>query len=46
MSTCEARTCSNGLPKDENMNCINNCTSPACYNEIYGKEPLEDGNRI
>ncbi len=28
---------------EEGMNCVNNCTSLACYNEIYSKEPLEDG---
>ena len=39
---CETSTCSNLVP-DENMNCVNNCTSERCFAEVYGAEPLEDG---
>jgi hypothetical protein len=41
-TVCETSVCQH-LYKDENMNCVNNCTSPSCYDEIYGTEPLEDG---
>jgi hypothetical protein len=40
--TCERTTC-NHLLTDENMNCVNECTSSKCYMQIYGAEPLEDG---
>ena len=40
--TCEQEDCVHLLP-EEGMNCVNNCTSPACWTEIYGNEPLEDG---
>ncbi len=29
--------------QDENMNCVNECTSKKCYDEIYAPSPLEDG---
>lgn len=25
------------------MNCIYKCSSPVCYESVYGKEPIEDG---
>jgi hypothetical protein len=25
------------------MNCVNNCTNPTCYEEVFASEPLEDG---
>ena len=31
------------INKDENDNCVNKCTSPNCFNQIYGSEPLEPG---
>ena len=34
------------LIPEENMNCVNQCTSPHCFGEIYGEDkggPLEDG---
>lgn len=40
--TCERTTC-HQLPADENMNCVNECTSAKCFNQVYGDEPLEDG---
>lgn len=42
MSVCESSVCSH-LLRDETMNCVNNCTSPVCYADVYGREPLEDG---
>jgi len=42
MNECETQSCSH-LPKYESMNCVNECTSKDCYNEIYKDEPLEDG---
>jgi hypothetical protein len=39
---CERLNCNQYLP-DESMNCVNNCTSPACFQEIYASNPLEDG---
>jgi hypothetical protein len=39
---CERVNCNNFLP-DEAMNCVNNCTSAVCYEEVYGLMPLEDG---
>lgn len=41
-SMCERVTCQS-LPADENMNCVNECTSPKCFKQVYGEEPLEDG---
>ena len=32
-----------GPPAGENMNCIFECISSACFEEIYAPEPLEDG---
>ena len=34
--------CKDMIP-DEALNCINNCTSPACYSKIFSNMPLEDG---
>ena len=31
------------LHPDENDNCVNRCTSPACYAEVYAANPLEPG---
>lgn len=28
------------MPALENDNCVNECTSPACYQLVYGKEPV------
>jgi hypothetical protein len=39
---CEAHNCEH-LHVDENMNCVNECTSSECFTEIYAAEPLEDG---
>lgn len=38
---CEA-TCSHLLP-EEAYNCVNACTSPKCFEEVYSQSPLEDG---
>lgn len=40
--TCEMDVCVSLLP-EEAMNCIQVCLSPACYQDIYGEEPLENG---
>jgi hypothetical protein len=42
-SECERSTCAHIRFLDEAQNCINQCISPACYREIYGDSPLEDG---
>lgn len=39
---CEQSVCGH-LVIDEANNCINECTSKVCYEEIYGSNPLEDG---
>ena len=28
---------------EESANCVNLCTSPACFEQVYGSNPLEDG---
>ena len=39
---CELTTCS-GFDDLERKNCINNCVSKICYEEIYASNPLEEG---
>ncbi len=39
---CETQKCS-GMRPGTNMNCVNKCISESCFDEIYGEEPLEDG---
>ena len=39
---CERGECSHYVA-DENMNCVNECTSTRCYREVYESSPLEDG---
>lgn len=39
---CEMETCVGMIP-EESMNCVQLCISPACYQEVYGDVPLEDG---
>lgn len=39
---CEYYTCIQFLP-EEAMNCVQLCISPMCYQEVYGDDPLEDG---
>ena len=39
---CETQKCS-GMQPGTNMNCVNQCISPSCFDEIYAEEPLEDG---
>ena len=39
---CETQKCS-GMQPGTNMNCVNACISQSCFDEIYGEEPLEDG---
>ena len=38
----ETQTCA-GMQPGTNMNCVNKCISESCFDEIYGEEPLEDG---
>ena len=40
---CERTEECQELPPAESMNCVNLCLSEVCYNEVYEKEPLEDG---
>lgn len=39
---CATVTCSSWVP-EESLNCVYACLSPACYELVYGPEPLEDG---
>ena len=39
---CETQKCS-GMQPGTNMNCVNQCISQSCFDEIYAEEPLEDG---
>jgi len=39
---CERDVCGHMIP-EEAYNCVNECTSTTCYNEVYSAEPLEDG---
>jgi hypothetical protein len=39
---CETDVCQGGF-LEENLNCISFCISPACYEQVYGDGPLEDG---
>ena len=39
---CETQTCA-GMQPGTNMNCVNECISQSCFDEIYAEEPLEDG---
>jgi hypothetical protein len=39
---CEKSDCAHLVP-DEASNCVNQCTSRKCYEEIYSETPLEDG---
>ena len=41
-STCEKTTCSK-IPPDEAYNCVNECTSHNCYQDVFASAPLEDG---
>lgn len=36
---CEEVKCSH-MKKDYNMNCIHDCISRECYEEIYASEPV------
>ena len=40
--SCEMNACVHFIP-EEAMNCVQLCLSPACYQKVYGDEPLEDG---
>lgn len=39
---CQRNECYQLIP-EESANCLNQCVSKACYDEIYGSSPLEDG---
>lgn len=39
---CEHSTCKEFLPEESSM-CVSRCISAACHEEIYGENPLEDG---
>lgn len=41
-SKCELNECKH-LRVYENENCVNRCISEKCYLEVYGAQPLEDG---
>eukprot|EP00981_Chlorochromonas_danica_P008220 scaffold2066_cov229-Ochromonas_danica.AAC.4 len=41
-SKCEKQECVHLIP-EEAYNCVNQCTSQKCFADIYGREPLEDG---
>jgi hypothetical protein len=37
--SCERKECRH-LVTHEAANCINQCTSPVCFEEVYGEEPV------
>ena len=39
---CETQVCGDYIT-EENLNCISVCLSPACFEQVYGTNPLEDG---
>ncbi len=41
-ANCEKDQCSALIP-EEAYNCVNECVSKSCYDEIYASNPLEDG---
>jgi hypothetical protein len=41
-SECQSSTCSR-FPFHEGYNCVNECVSSKCYQSVYAKSPLEDG---
>jgi molecular chaperone DnaJ len=41
-SSCFRETCNMYIP-EESANCVYACISPSCYQQIFGQEPLEDG---
>jgi hypothetical protein len=40
--SCEKNECGSLIP-EESANCVNRCTSPLCFDEVYKTSPLEDG---
>lgn len=40
--SCERTVCA-PYDRDVGQNCANRCLSAACFDEVYGNEPLEDG---
>ena len=40
---CQNKLWCNHQPREFNDNCIHQCISPQCYQNIYAKNPLEDG---
>ena len=39
---CEQHVCG-AYVTEENLNCVSVCLSPACFDKVYGTNPLEDG---
>lgn len=39
---CERTTCKEYLPEENSM-CVSHCVSKLCHEEVYGANPLEDG---
>ena len=39
---CETTVCAAYI-LEENLNCISACLSPACFDQVYGQDPLQDG---
>jgi hypothetical protein len=42
-AACLAESPCADLVLEESMNCVNRCMSETCYQEIFGDDPLEDG---
>ena len=40
---CERVDCAHIAAPEEGYNCVNECVSSKCYEEIYSASPLEDG---
>ena len=38
---CETQVCAAYI-REENLNCVSMCLSPACFETVYGDNPLED----
>ena len=41
---CERMQCSHLVPMEAD-NCVNSCTSAACYNEVYAAQPVSAAYR-
>lgn len=40
---CLSEICKMNDEPDTNWNCVSKCVSPTCFAQVYGREPLEEG---